>query len=50
MLRDDSGAMAMEFVMLANLLALSIIAGVEVIGGAVIDLLTIPTEVFSAAS
>ncbi len=35
---------------MATALALSIIAGVVVIGGAAVDLLTIPTEVFNNAT
>lgn len=50
MLDEESGATAMEYALMATALALSIIAGVVVIGGAAVDLLTIPTEVFSAAT
>lgn len=50
MLDEESGATAMEYALMATALALSIIAGVVVIGDAAVDLLTIPTEVFSAAT
>ena len=50
MLAATSGATAMEYALMATVLALSIIAGVELIGGAAVDLLTIPTDVFSSAA
>lgn len=50
MLAATSGATAVEYALLATVLALSIIAGVVLIGAAAVDLLTIPTDVFSNAA
>ena len=50
MLADRSGAMAVEYALLATVLALSITVGVATIGDAAVELLTIPAGVFSSAS
>lgn len=44
-----SGATAVEYALLAGGVALSIIAGLALMGDAAVDLLTIPTEIFSGA-
>ena len=49
LVRDRSGATAGEYALLASGLAISIIVGLGMIGDSVVDLLTIPTEVFSSA-
>ncbi len=50
MLADRSGATAVEYALLATVLALSITVGVATIGDAAVELLTIPAGIFSSAS
>ena len=50
LLAQRSGATAMEYALMATALALSIVAGVAVIGDAAVALLNIPAEVFSSAT